>query len=77
MVKSFLKVGQTPLGQNIWYQWKGLVTRNAHVKCKSSIYSSSGVKGKVKVFVHADALMYTHINAGGMIIALRTFVLAS
>ena len=37
------------------------------MKYKSSIYSSSGVKGKYKVFVHADAHMYTHINAGGMI----------
>ena len=44
-VKVFLKVGQTPrsrsLGQKIGYPWKGLVTRNTHVKYESSTYSSS------------------------------------
>ena len=38
------------LGQNVWYQWKGLVTRNTHAKYQSPI--SYGVKDmtKVKVF---------------------------
>ena len=35
-VKVFLKVGQTSrsrsLGQKFWYPWKGLVTRNVHMK---------------------------------------------
>ena len=35
-VKVFLKVGQTSrsrsLGQTFWYPWKGLVTRNVHMK---------------------------------------------
>ena len=34
--KSFLKVGQISrsrsLGQKFWYRWKGLVTRNVHMK---------------------------------------------
>ena len=37
-------------GQNDWYAWKGLVTRNKHVKYESSISYSSKVMGKVKVF---------------------------
>ena len=44
-VKVFLKVGQTSrsrsLGQKFWYPWKGLVTRNTHVKYESSTFSSS------------------------------------
>ena len=43
-VKVFLKVGQTSrsrsLGQKFWYPWKGLVTRNAHMKYESP--TSSG-----------------------------------
>ena len=35
-VKVFLKVGQTSrsrsLGQKFWHLWKGLVTRNVHMK---------------------------------------------
>ena len=38
-VKVILKVGQTSrsrsLGQNFWYPWKGLVTRNVHMKYES------------------------------------------
>ena len=80
---SFLKVGQTSRsrsqGQNFWYPWKGLVTRNIHVKYESSTYSSSWVIGKVKVFVHAHAHAnaHAHAHAGGTTIALRTFVPAS
>ena len=29
------------LGKKLWYPWTGLVTRNAHVKNESSIYSNS------------------------------------
>ena len=43
-VKVFLKVGQTPrsrsLGQKFWYPWKGLATRNTHMKYESP--TSSG-----------------------------------
>ena len=43
-VKVFFKVGQTPrsrsLGQKCWYPWKGLGTRNVHVKYDSP--TSSG-----------------------------------
>ena len=43
-------------GIKLWYPWKGLVTRNAHVKYGSSIiYSCSWVISKVKMFVHTDA----------------------
>ena len=38
-VKVIFKVGQTSrsksLGQNFWYLWKSLVTRNVHMKYKS------------------------------------------
>ena len=38
-VKVFFKVGQTSrsrsLGQKLWYDVKGLVTRNTHVKYES------------------------------------------
>ena len=34
-----------------WYHWKGLVTKNTHAKCQSSICNSAKVMAKVKVFV--------------------------
>ena len=43
-VKVILKVGQTSrsrsLGQNFWYAWKDLVTRNVHMKYGSPTSSS-------------------------------------
>ena len=43
-LKFFSKVGQTSrsrsLGQKFWYPWKGLVTRNVHMKYGSP--TSSG-----------------------------------
>ena len=39
-----VKVFKTKSNLNVtvtMYQWKGLVTRNAHVKCESSINSTS------------------------------------
>ena len=53
-VKVFLKVGQTSrsrsLGQKLWSDVKGLVTRNTHVKYESPISYGSLVMTKVKVF---------------------------
>ena len=53
-VKVFLKVGQTlrsrSLGQKLWYDMKGLVTRNTHVKYESPASYGSLVMTKVKVF---------------------------
>ena len=44
-VKSFEKVGQTSrsrsLGQKFWYDVKGLVSRNTHVKYESPIFCCS------------------------------------
>ena len=39
-------------GQNIWYGWKGLVTRKANVKYESSKSNDLKVKGKVNVLCH-------------------------
>ena len=51
---SFLKAGQTSRsrsrGQKLWYQEKGLVTRNTHVQYESPITSGKKVMAKVKVF---------------------------
>ena len=53
-VKVFWEVGQNSmsrsLGQTLWYNVKGLVTRNAYVKYKSPAYYNSLVMTKVKVF---------------------------
>ena len=53
-VKVFLKVGQTSrsrsLGQKFWYPWKGLVTRNVHMKYESPNSSGKEAMTKVKVF---------------------------
>ena len=75
--ESFSKVGQTSRsrsqGQKLWYQVKGLVIRNTHVKYKSSIFIGFKVMVKVKVFVYAangDA------NGRAMTLAPRTFVAA-
>ena len=55
-VKVFRYVGQRPRsrspGQTFWYQWKGLITKNAHVKYKSS--TSIGSKVMAKVFRNVD-----------------------
>ena len=40
-------------GKKNWHQWKGLVTRNTHVKYESTIYCGSEVMIKVKVFCHS------------------------
>ena len=51
-VKVYSKVGQTSRsrGQKLWYQVKGLVTRNTHVQYESPITSGKKVMAKVKVF---------------------------
>ena len=53
-LKFFSKVGQTSRsrsrGQKLWYQVKGLVTRNTHVQYESPISSGKKVMTKVKVF---------------------------
>ena len=55
-VKVFLKVGQTSRSMSlsqklpVWYDVKGLVTRNGHVKYESPIFYGSLVMTKVKVF---------------------------
>ena len=59
-VKSFSKVGQISRsqGQKLWYQVKGLVTRNTHVQYDIPICNGWKVMAKVKVFVYttnADA----------------------
>ena len=36
---------------NFWYEWKGLIIMNAHVKYESPTSNGSKVMGKVKVFV--------------------------
>ena len=38
-------------GSKIWYEWKALIIRNAHVKYESPTSYGSKVMGKVKVFV--------------------------
>ena len=57
-------------GQKLWYQVKGLVTRNTHVQYESPITSGLKVMAKVQVFVHA-----TDADADGraMILAPRTY----
>ena len=51
---KFFKVGQSSRsrsrGQNLWYNVKGLVTRNTHVQYESPITSRKKVMAKVKVF---------------------------
>ena len=37
-------------GQKFWYQWKGLVTRNVHMKYESPTSSGFEAMAKVKVF---------------------------
>ena len=56
MLKFFSNVDQRSRShdQNVWYQWKGLVTRNTHVKYESSTSYSANVMANVKVF--ADGL---------------------
>ena len=53
---KFWKVGQKsrsrPRGQKLLYEWKGLVTRNTHMKFESPIWHCSQVMSKVKVFVY-------------------------
>ena len=53
-VKVFFKVGQTSRsrlqGQKFWYPWKGLVTRNVHMKYESPTSSCKEAIAKVKVF---------------------------
>ena len=53
-VKVFLKEGQTSrsrsLGQKLGYPWKGLVTRNVHIKYISSTSPGKEAMTKVKVF---------------------------
>ena len=50
----FQKVGQTSrsrsLGQKLWYEVKGLVTRNAYMQYESPRSSGLKVMAKVKVF---------------------------
>ena len=47
-------MGQTPRsrsqGQKYWYPWRGLITRNTHVKYQSLSTHFSKVMSKVKVF---------------------------
>ena len=54
-VTVFSKVGHTSrsrsLGQKFWYTWKGLVTRNVHMKYKSPTSSGKEAMAKVKVFL--------------------------
>ena len=38
------------IGQNFWYEWEALVTRNLHAKYKGSILNGSKVLTNVKVF---------------------------
>ena len=38
------------LGQKFWYPWKGLVTRNVHIKYESPTSSGKEAMAKVKVF---------------------------
>ena len=51
---SFLKVGQTSrsrsLSQKLWYDVKGLVTRNAQMQYESPSFLDLKVMAKVKVF---------------------------
>ena len=53
-VKVFRDVGQRSLsrslGQNCWYDQKGLITRKVHVKYESFISNASKGMAKVKVF---------------------------
>ena len=57
MLEFFSKVGQTSRsrsqGQKLWYNVKGLVIRNTHMKYESSIFNGLKVMAKVKVFVYA------------------------
>ena len=53
-IKSFSKVGQTSRsrspGQTLWYDVKGLVTRNTHMQYESPSPTDLKVMAKVKVF---------------------------
>ena len=55
---SFWKVGHTSrsrsLSQKLWYDEKGLVTRNTHVKYESTIYHGSVVKTEVNFFERSN-----------------------
>ena len=78
-VKVFSKVGQTSRsrsqGKKLWYQLKGLVIRNTHVKYESPTSYALKVMTNVKVFVHAtDADADADTWATCMTIALRTYV---
>ena len=70
------KVGQISRlrsqGQKLWYDVKGLVTRNTHVQYESPIDYGKKVMAKVKVFVHAHA--DADVDARAMTLAPRTFV---
>ena len=50
-LKFFLKVDQTlrarSLGQKFWYPWRGLVTRNVHMKYESLTSSDEEAMAKV------------------------------
>ena len=63
--------------KKLWYQVKGLDTRNTHVQYESPISSGKKVMAKVKVFVHAsnaDADADTDADNKAMTLAPRTFV---
>ena len=73
-LKFSFKVGQTSRsrsqGKKLWYQVKGLVTRNTHVQYASPITSGLKVMAKAKVFVHAtDA----DTDGRAMTLAPRTY----
>ena len=69
-VKVFRYVGQRPrsrsLGQNFWYGWKGLLTRNVYVKYESPTSNRSKVMAKVKVFI---ARVTDRVTEGTKIVA--------
>ena len=47
----FIKIGQTPSrsqDKKCWYPWKGLATRNTHVKYQSSCFHCSKVIRRLK-----------------------------
>ena len=53
-ILSFSKVGQTSRsqGKKLWYQVKGLVIRNTHMKYENFVFNGLKVMAKVKVFVY-------------------------
>ena len=77
---KFFKVGQTSRsrsgGQKLWYNVKGLVTRNTHVQYESPITSCRKVMAKVKVFVY-PANVDADADGWTMTLAPQTFLSAS